>query len=434
MSGGTYERDRHGHLSIGEVLGLLQSEFPDVTISKIRFLESQGLIDPERTPSGYRKFYDADIERLRWILTQQRDHFLPLKVIKDRLDEANALELPVDAPTPQVAEPAEDGVVLEHPSAVLSGEDDGGSDSGTSPIGTDRVDAEEAVAELSERTGPSDTPDPEDGPASIDASASVDQPGVADSSANATGRRSPSFNVFTSARHASLDTASASRDNAGPEPAEGADGPAEAPGGSAIAEQAENTAAQPAAVVAGADPTEPAEEAVDASDAAPGLSEEDPAPLGDGSSAAPAPVPSPETRRNRRETRRGHPMTGDVSSASFTDDELAAAVGLTVAQIAELERFGLLRSRATAQGRRYGDDALIVARLALRFLAFGIEARHLRMFRVAADRELALYEQVTAPLNKAGGDSREVRAGEIWAELDELGASMRDALFRHGIF
>ena len=74
------------YLSIGEVLGLLQDEFPDVTISKIRFLESQGLIDPERTPSGYRKFYDADVERLRFILREQREHFLPLKVIKDRLE------------------------------------------------------------------------------------------------------------------------------------------------------------------------------------------------------------------------------------------------------------------------------------------------------------------------------------------------------------
>src|SRR5881296_3171658 len=73
------------HLSIGEVLSLLQDEFPDITISKIRFLESQGLLDPERTPSGYRKFYDADVERLRWILRQQRENFLPLKVIKGRL-------------------------------------------------------------------------------------------------------------------------------------------------------------------------------------------------------------------------------------------------------------------------------------------------------------------------------------------------------------
>ena len=73
------------YLSIGEVVNLLRDEFPDITISKIRFLESQGLLDPERTPSGYRKFYEGDIERLRWILRQQRENFLPLKVIKDRL-------------------------------------------------------------------------------------------------------------------------------------------------------------------------------------------------------------------------------------------------------------------------------------------------------------------------------------------------------------
>src|SRR3954463_16310282 len=78
------------HLSIGEVLSELRGEFPDVTISKIRFLESQGLIDPERTPSGYRKFYEGDIDRLRWILVQQREHFLPLKVIKDRLADPEA--------------------------------------------------------------------------------------------------------------------------------------------------------------------------------------------------------------------------------------------------------------------------------------------------------------------------------------------------------
>ena len=73
------------YMSIGEVLALLKGEFPDVTISKIRFLESQGLLDPERTPSGYRKFYEADIERLRWNLRQQRENFLPLKVIRGRL-------------------------------------------------------------------------------------------------------------------------------------------------------------------------------------------------------------------------------------------------------------------------------------------------------------------------------------------------------------
>jgi DNA-binding transcriptional MerR regulator len=81
------------HLSIGEVLAALNDEFPDITISKIRFLESQGLIDPERTPSGYRKFYVDDVTRLRWILFQQKENFLPLKVIKERLDELSPAEL-----------------------------------------------------------------------------------------------------------------------------------------------------------------------------------------------------------------------------------------------------------------------------------------------------------------------------------------------------
>ena len=72
-------------LSIGEVINLLRDDFPDVSVSKIRFLESQGLIDPNRSASGYRQFDDNDVARLRFILQQQRDHFLPLKVIKSKL-------------------------------------------------------------------------------------------------------------------------------------------------------------------------------------------------------------------------------------------------------------------------------------------------------------------------------------------------------------
>src|SRR5258708_9050810 len=89
-------------LSVGEVLSLLRDEFPDVTISKIRFLESQGLLDPERTPSGYRKFYTADVERLRWILRQQRENFLPLKAIKGRLAQPAPPPVapPASAPAP----------------------------------------------------------------------------------------------------------------------------------------------------------------------------------------------------------------------------------------------------------------------------------------------------------------------------------------------
>jgi DNA-binding transcriptional MerR regulator len=86
------------HLAIGEVLALLKDEFPDASISKIRFLESQGLIAPERTASGYRVFYEADVQRLRWILHQQREYFLPLKVIKERLDEHGPGAPPSDEP------------------------------------------------------------------------------------------------------------------------------------------------------------------------------------------------------------------------------------------------------------------------------------------------------------------------------------------------
>jgi DNA-binding transcriptional MerR regulator len=78
--------------SIGEVLVAVKTEFPDITISKIRFLESEGLITPERTPSGYRKFYVDDVDRLKSILRMQRDEYLPLKVIKERLAQSDAVD------------------------------------------------------------------------------------------------------------------------------------------------------------------------------------------------------------------------------------------------------------------------------------------------------------------------------------------------------
>lgn len=81
-------------MSIGAVLELLRPDFPDVTISKIRFLEAEGLVTPERSPSGYRRFTAFDCARLRFILTAQRDQYLPLKVIKAQLDAQPDGELP----------------------------------------------------------------------------------------------------------------------------------------------------------------------------------------------------------------------------------------------------------------------------------------------------------------------------------------------------
>lgn len=75
---------------IGEVLAELRAEFPDVSVSKIRFLESEGLISPARSPSGYRRFGRADVDKLRFILTAQRDQYLPLRVIKERLEQRDA--------------------------------------------------------------------------------------------------------------------------------------------------------------------------------------------------------------------------------------------------------------------------------------------------------------------------------------------------------
>lgn len=84
-------------MSIGAVLDLLRPEFPDVTISKIRFLEAEGLVTPQRSASGYRRFTAYDCARLRFILTAQRDHYLPLKVIKSELDAQPDGELPETA-------------------------------------------------------------------------------------------------------------------------------------------------------------------------------------------------------------------------------------------------------------------------------------------------------------------------------------------------
>ncbi|SEN72737.1 transcriptional regulator FtsR [Actinacidiphila rubida] len=89
-------------LSIGAVLSRLQDEFPEVTISKIRFLEAEGLVEPQRTPSGYRKFGSRDVERLAYVLRVQRDHYLPLRVIREHLDALDRGE-----PVPTLAAVAE---------------------------------------------------------------------------------------------------------------------------------------------------------------------------------------------------------------------------------------------------------------------------------------------------------------------------------------
>jgi len=286
------------HLSIGEVLSLLQDDFPDVTISKIRFLESQGLLDPERTPSGYRKFYEADIERLRWILRHQRDHFLPLKVMKDRLEESTAagLMVPPDEPAPTVP-----------PGPPSLFEDDSDAQRGVRPVTRART-----VAALTE-------------------------------------------------------------------------GPAAAPL-KAAAEQA------PASRHARPNPPLP-------------------------------PLPTTSTGGP-------NPLDAGPTGVSFTIEELATSTGLSHRDLGDLTRYGLLSGYQVGGDTFYDGDALVVARTAAGFMRFGIEARHLRMYKVAAEREAGFMEQVVMPLLKQRNPTARQQAADNLGEMAKLGEMLRTALLR----
>lgn len=112
-------------MSIGTVLNLLRDEFPEVTISKIRFLEAEGLVEPERTPSGYRKFSERDVERLAHVLRMQRDHYLPLKVIREHLDaleRGEQVQLPAAGAAPAARELSDGAEIdLQRPAATRLG-------------------------------------------------------------------------------------------------------------------------------------------------------------------------------------------------------------------------------------------------------------------------------------------------------------------------
>jgi DNA-binding transcriptional MerR regulator len=227
-------------LSIGEVLTQLRGDFPDITISKIRFLETEGLVSPDRTPSGYRKFASADVARLRYVLAQQRDHYLPLRVIKDQLDAI---------------------------------------DRGLVP------------------PGPGGLP------------------------------RVPHL---------------------------------------AIADNA----------------------------------------------------PTPEHFRPVAPTLR------------LSREELLNATGLTAEQLSELEQFGLITATA---GGHYDDDALTVGQVVAELGRYGLEGRHLRAFRTAAEREIGLFSQVVGPMSHQRGADAKARAEETVRELAALSVRLHAALVQIGL-
>ncbi len=236
------------YMSIGEVLSALQPDFPDVTVSKIRFLESEGLVDPERTASGYRKFYQQDLDRLKFILTLQRDSYLPLKVIRERLAQYDA------------------GLV-----------------------------------------------------------------GTAAEAGNG-----------------------AAREDEVPEP----------------------------------------------------------------------PRPGIEVDEDLAE-----PMT----QLHLSEGDLAAAVGLDPSQVTMLREFGVICTHRMNGDTYYDGDDLIVGRIARDFLRYGVEPRHLKMFRHFAEREAALFEQIVLPALRNRSPETRKQATQSLSDLARLSKKLRHAFLRQNL-
>jgi DNA-binding transcriptional MerR regulator len=254
-----------GTMSIGEVLAILKPEFTDITVSKIRFLEGAGLVLPDRSASGYRMFSEDDVARLRFVLRAQRDQYLPLRVIRQRLADLEAV-----------------GGLYAKGGPGTAGETHGA----------------EAVAPVA------------------------------------------------------------------PEPR--------------ATERASGLRPDPSSIT--------------------------------GLLAAPS------------------------SDAQFTRDELCRAAGATVEQLAELESFALVTPRGTGErGTWYNGDDLVLLRLARDLAGYGLQARHLRMYKTFAEREAALFEQVVAPLVRQRNPEARGRARETLEVLADLGSRMRNLALRTAV-
>lgn len=319
------------HLSIGEVLNILREEFPDITISKIRFLESQGLVDPERTPSGYRKFYVSDVSRLRWILHQQKENFLPLKVIKERLDNMGAAQEP--APVHSISRSKQGASRTEGPqSRRRTSHRDLGPEL---PLGQ--------AVEPAENNGEGE--------------------------------------------HTQGDEVAAAPARAEPAPPRGA-APKPEP------KSQREPKAQP----------EPK------------------------SQRQPKAQPEPKSQRSPE------PTPAPARDPGLTRRELARAAGLEDWQMTELESFGLLSPVAhSGNDARFDEQGEAIAKAAAGFYAHGIGGRHLRMYKIFAEREAALFEQVLLPYLRQRNPASRTKAQEDLASLSKLGRALRSALFVHAV-
>ena len=340
-----------GTMSIGEVLGILKPEFPDITVSKIRFLEGAGLVQPDRSASGYRKFSEDDVARLRFVLRAQRDQYLPLRVIRQRLTDLEQV---------------------------------GGLDTKAGQAGGGAAGAEASAAGSPGAVRPGAEADPGSGAAGSGATGTG--PGAGSSGAGASGNRSPGA------------------------------GAAEPGGARARAPEASGAGAAGAVRSPGA--------------GAPGSSGAGGAGAG-GAAGSAAAVGQPA-----RGTGGGF-AAAPPSDAQFTRDELCRAAGANVDQLLELESFGLVSARGSGdRGAWYGGDDLVLLRLARELADYGLEARHLRMYKLFAEREAALFEQVVAPLVRQRNPEARARARDTIQALAQLGGRMRDLALRtavHGL-
>ena len=274
------------YLSIGEVLALLLEEFPEVTISKIRFLESQGLIEPERTASGYRKFSQPEVDRLKFILREQRENYLPLKVIRNRLDGDTS-----------------DGILR--------------NDEITAPRGLGHIPAPRANSH---------------------------------------------------------------------------------PAGQSHARSPEPTQLFPLA-----DDAQPSQSQQQAQPGVRTMSVVPPAPI--------EPLEKPD----------------DKATGAFDRREFIEAASIDESLLVELERFGILRPRRVGKTELYDEIDMEIILTATKFMALGIDARHLKAWRLAADQELSLFETRIVPMLRQRNPEARQDAMRMLAELIEQGGKLRAA-------
>ena len=439
-------------LSIGEVLAVLTEEFPDVTISKIRFLESQGLVEPERNASGYRQFRDADIERLRWILRQQRDHFLPLKVIRRALEkgvdviDAGAGDQPTLWTAVAEAAAAEE-VDRKRAETVDSEASEARRSAAQSASHPTRAGANRAAGSGSVRRRAKAQDAPRySSPADLVAALQESPQEVAESSDD----DGPEPALANSTDTNPDDPKSADTNPTGANPADtNPDDPESADTNSGDTKSGDTATPDPAAIAlgAGSDPetASDSERSISAGTRATstpagksGGSEPDPA-RGARSRRADSPRSTAESGGEQNGAGETAPSgAGSQQGASTKDreaamrqlsrDELVDEVGITEETLDALEEFGLLAPIDVAGEAVYTGREIEIARLAKRGADLGLTPRHLRIYKVAADREAGLLEQVAMPLLKQRNPASRARAAETVTELADLGASLHAAL------